>query len=152
MKKLFMPPISKSRKPKVKSRVRPAFKNVLRKSSCFWKSSLKKQPLWLGFWLFGPKAKAKNPTKHTLNFLIPTSVDINDAQATAEAFANERFSPSIIPISPSGWGLLRHKLPTAVANLLSGICSPADRSWLLGWLSQNWLPLKSYHLPIAIVA
>ena len=66
MEELFIPPISKSRKPKAKSRVKPAFKNKLRKNSCFWKSTLQKQPLWLGFWLLGPKAKAKSPTKRTL--------------------------------------------------------------------------------------
>ena len=33
------------------------------------KSHLKKQPLWLGFWLLGPKAKAKSPTKQTLILL-----------------------------------------------------------------------------------
>ena len=67
MEELFIPPISKSKKPKAKSRVKPAFKNVLRKSCCFWKSSLQKQPLWLGFWLLGRKAKAKSPTKRTLH-------------------------------------------------------------------------------------
>ena len=69
MEELFIPPISKSRKPKAKSRVKPAFKNVLWKNSCFWKSRLKKQPLWLGFCLLGRKAKAKSPTKRILRFV-----------------------------------------------------------------------------------
>ena len=70
MEELFIPPISKSRKTKAKSRIKPAFKNELRKNSCFWKSTLQKQPLWLGFWLLRSKAKAKSPTKHTLIVLV----------------------------------------------------------------------------------
>jgi len=47
---------------------------------------------------------------------------------------------------------LPQKLPTAAANMLSGICSPADRSRLIRWLCHNWLPLESYQLHIAIVS
>ena len=64
MKELFISLISKSRKPKTGS-------NQLSKMYYGKTAASKKQPpktpLWLGFWLLEPKAKAKSPTKRTLS-------------------------------------------------------------------------------------
>ena len=56
MKEFFIPPISKSKKPKAKSRVKPTFKNVLRK-----KAAHKNSPFgWtFGFWCQKTKPKAQ---------------------------------------------------------------------------------------------
>jgi len=60
MKQLSIFTISKSRKPKAKSKVQGAFKTLLLKSSGFWFP-----PLWLAFDFLEAKSAPKSPTKDT---------------------------------------------------------------------------------------
>jgi len=59
-KQLSIFTISKSRKPKAKSKVQGAFKTLLLKSSGFWFP-----PLWLAFDFLEAKSAPKSPTKGT---------------------------------------------------------------------------------------
>ena len=63
MEELFIPPISKSRKPKAKSRVNPAFKNELRKKQLLLKKHPPKAAPLVGLLAFGAKSQSQKPNQ-----------------------------------------------------------------------------------------